>query len=113
MQFNLQVGATAQIDITGTFSDGSIQALSGGTFVSANANIATVDVNGLVLAVNAGGTEIEVSFGGFTDQVRVTVSNVPVTLIGITLAPTMSSINVGELKPMLFVHPTATARSKQ
>ncbi|MEE2903939.1 MAG: Ig-like domain-containing protein [Myxococcota bacterium] len=96
VQLTLQVGATAQISISGTFSDGSVQALSGGTFVSSNTNFATVDANGLVLAVGAGTTSIEAGFGGFTDQVRVTVNNAPVTLLGITLAPTMSSINIGD-----------------
>jgi trimeric autotransporter adhesin len=93
---NVQTGATGQLSVFGNFSDGSQQAISGASFTSGDVQIATVNNNGLVSGISAGTIGITVNFGGFSTRAIVVVSDIPVTLVGITIQPAMVTLNVGD-----------------
>ena len=76
---------TAQIAISGNFSNGDIVALGAATggsasFTDFDALIATVDANGLVTAIGAGSTSVDVSYT--LNGATVTLLDVPVNVAG-------------------------------
>ena len=71
------IGATAQLAVTGQYSNGSTQNLTGqASFSSADAALATVTSTGLVRAVNNGATLMYVAAGGLPPvAVPVTINS--------------------------------------
>ncbi len=88
---SIQVGATTQL--SAVTRDANNNVLSGGvvTWSSDNSGIASVDANGLVSAVSAGGTRITASSEGKTGSVSLAVTAVPVASVTVSLAnPTLT-----------------------
>ena len=80
----LTVGAQQTITVTGRFSDGSTQTITGATFFSPIPSVASVSTGGVITAVGVGTVPIGVTFGGF----------VRVLLVSVTASvPTITSIN--------------------
>ena len=80
--------------VTGTYSDGTSQALTTGvTWASDKTTIATVTSSGLVNAVNAGSANISATVGSITASTAFTVS--AATLQSISISPANSSVTKG------------------
>ncbi|TGL63534.1 beta strand repeat-containing protein [Leptospira sarikeiensis] len=94
---SLPQGTTRQCKLMGNFADGSHLDLTkdpDSFFNSADTNIVTVDANGLLYGVLAGGPiQITASFESFTDTINVTVSNAALNSISIT--PSNNSYALG------------------
>lgn len=69
-----------------------------GVWESSDITIATVDTNGLVTSIAEG--EATITFtsndGGFTDQSVITVTNIVIPLISVSVTPETATIDVGE-----------------
>ncbi len=75
--FTLTVGATQQLTVTATYSDGSTQNVtsnSATTYSSNNTTVATVNTTGSVKAAAKGTATIQASYGGFSAQATATVN---------------------------------------
>lgn len=71
---SIEVGATQNLTVTGSFDDGSMSAITTGvTFASDDDTVATVGSTGNVVAVAAGTTSITATVGELSDSVDVTV----------------------------------------
>ena len=95
---SLQVGSTQPLTVTATYSDASTATLSSQlTFTSSSPSVATVTATGLITAVSAGASTVEVTSGGKTAHVTVTVttSTVPKTLSSLALSPSPVSLQIG------------------
>lgn len=90
----LQVGGSQQLSAAVQPSDASNTNV---TWASSDASVATVNSSGLVKAISAGTTTITVKTadGSFTATAKITVSTQPVSVTGVTLAPTSATIGVG------------------
>ncbi len=81
-------GTTTQETVTGTYSDGTTQDLTGSaTYTSATPSVATVSQSGLITGVAPGPDTITVSVNGQTSSLPVTVSNAILTGLVITPNP--------------------------
>ena len=91
---SMRVGETFQI--TAEALDAGGRVLSGRpiTWMTSNASVATVTVEGLVTAVAPGGAVITASSEGKSESASITVSLVPVA--SVTVDPNASSIVVGQ-----------------
>ena len=79
------VGTGAQVQVIGTYSDGTTQNLtSSATFSSSNTLVATTTSNGTVNGTAPGTSTITVQAGGQTSSFNVTVSAAVLTSIAIT-----------------------------
>ncbi|MTE25594.1 Ig-like domain-containing protein [Winogradskyella ouciana] len=69
-----------------------------GTWESSDPSIATVDSNGLVTSVSEGIATITFTStdGGFTDQSIITVTNIVIPLVSVTVTPETATLDVGE-----------------
>ena len=86
----LKVGQNVAITATGTYSDGSTQNLSTQVqWSSSNAQVAMVDTTGKVTGESPGTVTITATLNGVSQTFTVTV--VPPTPIGITVAPAPAS----------------------
>ncbi|MFC0605706.1 T9SS type A sorting domain-containing protein [Winogradskyella pulchriflava] len=69
-----------------------------GVWESSDITIATVDTNGLVTSIAEG--EATITFtsndGGFTDQSVITVTNIVIPLVSVSVTPETATIDVGE-----------------
>lgn len=94
----LAVGATQQLSVTGTYSDGTTKSVtSSATFVSDTPATATVsNLSGLVTAVAGGTAKITATVSGKTATATVTVSGAAEpTLSSIALGPSAASVAQG------------------
>jgi hypothetical protein len=90
----LPLGVSEQYTASAIYSDGSIQDLvSGVTWSSSNATVASVDSNGLATTLSAGTTTITATVGSFADSSTITV--VPASLLSITVTPASVSLAAG------------------
>ena len=90
----LPLGVSEQYTASAIYSDGSVQDLvSGVTWSSSNATVASVDSNGVATTLTAGTTSITATVGGFTDSSTITV--VPASLVSITVTPASLSMAAG------------------
>ncbi len=81
------ISGTVQFRATANLSNGGIQDVTASsTWSSLNPAVATVNAAGLARSVSAGTARIRASFGGFTDEAVLTVTQA--TLISIDLTPT-------------------------
>ncbi len=91
---NLPAGQAQQYSVTGTYSDGSTQNLTGtSSYISSNATIATVDASGMVRGVAQGTATLTATNGGFSATATVTV--LPPVLTGIVITPASTSVPAG------------------
>jgi uncharacterized protein YjdB len=89
---NVNQGATGQLSVTGSYSDGSTKSLSTGiVWSSSDDTIATVSASGLVTGVAVGSATITAADGTVTGTTSVTVTLTNVTAISIT--PTTADAN--------------------
>jgi uncharacterized protein YjdB len=95
----LAAGTAGQLTVTGRFSDGSTQDLTGAAlYGSSHPAIAHVSnlagLKGRVSALSGGDAQVDVSLGRHTTTARVTVT--PATLVQLSLFPTPVSLPLGE-----------------
>ncbi|GJJ00341.1 hypothetical protein RugamoR64_08790 [Duganella rhizosphaerae] len=90
----VQIAATRQLAVIGTYSDSSTQDLTvGATFSSATPASATVSSGGLVTGAASGSSVITVSTNGKSATTTVTVP--AATLTSITVTPLTASVLIG------------------
>jgi uncharacterized protein YjdB len=90
----LGIGINQQYAATANYSDGSSQDLvSGVTWSSSSAAVATIDNSGVVTTIGAGQTTLTATVGGQSDTTTLYV--VPANLISITVSPGTASIALG------------------
>ena len=102
-------GATKQLLVTGTMSDGSTKDVTnsstGTTYTSSNTAVATVDANGLITVLPTGTigykTVISAKSNGKTSSCTVTVGSGAVTVNSISLDTTAATIVQGATKQLL------------
>ena len=83
---SVAAGTTAQVTVTGTFSDGTTQNLTNSsTYTSSNPSAVTVSTGGVVTGVAPGTSTITVQVDGNTSSFNVTVTSA--TLSSISIAP--------------------------
>jgi hypothetical protein len=89
--FNLPVGSTQQMTVTGTYNDGSTKTLTSGVvWTSSDGSVATVSSSGKVTGVAAGTATITAQSGTITGTASITVSLTNVT--GLTITPTSQNV---------------------
>src|SRR5207245_2271935 len=89
---SVPAGSTQQFAATGTYSDGSMQNVTGGlTWASSNTAVATISGSGLASAVAAGATTISAKQGSVSNSTTMTV----LALQSITITPANPSLFVG------------------
>jgi uncharacterized protein YjdB len=92
----VQIAATRQLAVIGTYSDASTQDLTAtSTFVSANAN-ASVNAGGLVTGVALGASVVTASNAGMNATTTITVP--AVTLASIAVTPLTATVAIGGLQ---------------
>ncbi len=93
-------GTTQQFTATGTFSDGSVQNITGSVqWTSSNTAVATINVNGapgLAMGVSAGNSVITAASGSVSSSATLTVTTATVTSIAVS--PASASIPLGTLQ---------------
>jgi hypothetical protein len=106
---SLAAGATSQLTVTGTYSDGSTKALpaSGETFKSSNTGVATVSSAGVVTLV-ANATVGATATIDATDTASGVVSSVANSTVVTVSAPTLASIALSPLA--VSIGPGATSQ---
>ncbi|HET6818277.1 MAG TPA: Ig-like domain-containing protein [Mycobacteriales bacterium] len=98
---DLPKGNSAQLSVTGTFSDGTTQDVtSSASWSSADTGVATVS-GGLVQAVAQGGTTVTATVSGYSGQSSVNVGPAVVTGLAVTASP--SSLPLGDHSQMTAV----------
>ena len=97
-------GATAQLDVTGRRSNGSMVALTtaaaGTTYENSNPFVASISADGLVTAVANGTSTITARNGGLTDSAAVVVE-IGVSLDALELTPALSTLREGGAQQQL------------
>jgi uncharacterized protein YjdB len=89
---SVPAGNTQQFAATGTYSDGSVQNITGAViWASSNVAVATVSATGLASALVAGVTTISATQGSVSNSTTMTV----ITLQSLTISPVNPSIFVG------------------
>ena len=84
---SLQIGATRQLAVTATYSDGATADVTGtSTFSSATVANATVGTTGMITGVAAGSSVVTANFGGKTASTTATISAVTLSSIAVTPA---------------------------
>ncbi|WP_010268180.1 family 10 glycosylhydrolase [Paenibacillus senegalensis] len=71
----LRVGESLPAQVIGTYSDGSVETISGNIeFTSSNPSVASVDENGMVTALSAGTSTISATYQSLTDSYTLVVT---------------------------------------
>lgn len=77
----LKVGESLIAQLTGTYSDGSVETISDGVqFTSSDPSVASVDVNGLVTALSEGTSVISATYNSLTGSYTLAVTEVDLPL---------------------------------
>ncbi|NGQ97127.1 hypothetical protein G3578_18475, partial [Brevibacillus sp. SYP-B805] len=102
---SLLVGATQQLTVTATFSDGTTQnATSLATYLEANKSIVTVNANGLITGSSSGITTITISYFGKSTSASVQVRAAEyVTFEESTVQTRSKTITIPNLKSIISV----------
>ena len=83
---SVAIGSSAQVTVTGTFSDGTTQNLSSSaSYSSSNASVVSINSTGVITGVAPGTTTITVTVNGTTSSFTAAASTA--TLTGITITP--------------------------
>ncbi|MFT4114142.1 beta strand repeat-containing protein [Silvibacterium sp.] len=84
---SVAAGTSAQVTVTGTFSDGSTQNLSSAaTYSSSNTAAVTVNASGVITGVATGSSTVTVTVDGVTNSFTATVTSATLSSIAITPA---------------------------
>jgi hypothetical protein len=91
-------GMWQQYTITGNYSDGNQKDLTAAsTWTSSNSGVAKIGSStGVATAVAPGTTDIIVTYGGFTESAKLTIT--PAILVSIAVEPAFSSMATGTTK---------------
>ena len=95
---SIDEGDSQQYQATGNYSDGSSQDISGSaSWDSSDANVASIDGNGLASGLVAGTTMISASMNGITGtaKLEVVASPTQTTLVALEITPMETSIMTG------------------
>ena len=93
---SLALGTTQQFVATGTFSDGSTQALTSiASWTSSNSAVANVTGNGLVSGAGPGSSTITATSGSISGSTTITFFAVTPTLVSIAVTPANPSLALG------------------
>jgi uncharacterized protein YjdB len=93
---SLTVGATRQLTVTGTYSDGSTAPVTASaTFSSSAPAVASVGTGGLITALTVGTATVTSTYSGKSATTAVTVSAVAPTLSSIAISPDPASVAAG------------------
>jgi uncharacterized protein YjdB len=88
------VNTTAQLQATGTWSDGSAQDISSQVaWAAADGSVATIDNAGLATAVAPGSTDVSATLGTVSGSTTLTVN--PAALVSIVITPDQTSVPAG------------------
>jgi uncharacterized protein YjdB len=99
---SLQVGSTQALTVTATYSDASTATLSSQlSFTSSSPSVASVSAAGLITAVSAGETTVEVTSAGKSAHVTVTVT--AATLNSVAVDPAAAEVFVGHTHELKVV----------
>ena len=91
---NIPLGISQQFTATGTFSDGSVQDVTGVvTWKSSSTGVASITVSGLATGLNIGATTISATMGTVSGNAALTVN--AANLASITITPANGSIAQG------------------
>ena len=91
-------GETMVLDVTGTFSDGTVQDLTSQvSWASASSSVATISAGGVASGLALGASTIAATLGGVTGQTVLTVS--PAVPLSIVVTPANSTIAKGDAEP--------------
>ncbi|GAB4295228.1 MAG: hypothetical protein Kow0090_10080 [Myxococcota bacterium] len=97
--FSLTVGDKQQLTAIGYYSDGSARNITGGatgtTYAPQTGGIVSVSQDGLVTATGAGSVIVRVSNSGKFFDVFIVVTDQPVTLVSLTIAPSPIFLEIG------------------
>lgn len=97
--YGISVGTSAQLAVSGTFSDGSIQDLTSGvTWSSSSPGVATVSTSGRVSGVTTGNATITAVHGTVTTTATINVT--AAALQTLTITPGTLSLVAGETKTL-------------
>ena len=98
LSLSLAAGATSQLTVTGTYSDGSTKVLpaSGETFQSSNAGVATVSAAGLVTLVTNAAAGATATIGA-SDKASGVVTSTAGSAVVTVSAPTLTAIALSPL----------------
>ena len=105
--FNLKVGQTSQLSLSGTMEDGTSANLSTATksYSSSNTSVATVNSSGLVTAIAAGSAVITatVTLNGVTKSTtyNMKIFSTGITLNRLDLSGSMSGLKPGDTSQLL------------
>jgi len=96
---NLIIDDQVQLSVTGTYSDGSTEAITSGlTWLSSQANVASISETGQLLALTTGTTQITVTAESLTSTIQATVTN---SLISISLSGINENLKIGETQQLV------------
>ena len=92
--FSIALGNSRQLQAMATLSNGTTQAITSVTWQTSQSAIATINAQGNVTGMGQGVTQVSAAYQGMTAGTTVTVG--PPALVSITIAPSQSSLPVGE-----------------
>jgi uncharacterized protein YjdB len=92
-------GGTQQLGVTGTFSDASLQDVTGSAVWTVSpAAIATISSTGLISTLSAGSAVITATSGSGSASTNLTV--LPATLASLSITPSNPSLTIGSTKQL-------------
>lgn len=91
-------GATQQFTATGTFTDNSQHDLGSAAWTSSNTTVATIDSNGLAMALAPGSTIITAASNGISGSVTLTVASASPTLVSVAVTPANPTLTSGAMQ---------------
>ena len=96
---SINIAATQQFVVTGTFSDNTTaNVTANSTFVSGTPAVATISPTGLALGVTAGQSLITATSGGATASTTLTVKSA--TLLSLSVAPQAPVLQIGATRQL-------------
>ncbi len=90
---SIPLGTTQQFDAVGTYTNGSMQDLTGSVTWSSSSNVASISASGLANTIATGTTTITASAGSISAWAVLTIA--PPTLLSLTVTPSAVSIPLG------------------
>ena len=89
----LAAGLTQQYGATGKYSDGTSQAMSGVTWSTSDATLATISSSGMLTALKQGAVTVSATSGTTTGSTPLTVG--PPNLLSISVSPQSATLAAG------------------
>jgi hypothetical protein len=97
-----QIGATRQLAVAATYSDGTIVDVTGrSTYASGNAAFVSVSSSGLITGIATGASTLSASFAGQTATAQATTT--AVTISSIAVSPATATVATGATQQFIAV----------